>query len=70
MFKKFQLDAIRHLHNRVLFPDPPKRIWGQNKLKSVEEIRLLRLYTGVNIRKPVFSWSLAKEVNFCIFSLV
>ena len=49
---------------------PPKRICGQNKLKSVEEIRLLRLYTGVNIRKPVFSWSLAKEVNFCIFSLV
>lgn len=43
MFKKFHLDAIRHLHNRVLFPDPPKRIWGQNKLKSVGEIRLLRL---------------------------
>lgn len=45
---------------RGFIPTPPKRIWGQNNLKSVEEIRLLRLYTGVNIRKPVFSWSLAK----------
>lgn len=45
---------------RGFIPTPPKRIWGQNNLKSVEEIRLLRLYIGVNIRKPVFSWSLAK----------